>query len=165
MFAALFLAAATPAIPTGPALTAAIRQQDSTAFALMFDRCDPAALRGMMTDDFEFYHDKGGLMAGGDTFAADAAKSCAEWVKPNAWRSRRELVEGTVQVDPVPGYGAIETGEHLFYERQGSGPEKLVGRARFAIVWAYGADQHWRMRRALSYDHAAASAPTPMTKR
>ena len=63
------------------------------------------------------------------------------------------LVRSSLAVDPVPGHGAIETGEHLFYERKGEGPEKLVGRARFAIVWRLDPDG-WKMSRALSYSHA-----------
>ena len=134
------LLAAAPTLPTGPALADAIAASDRAVFGIMFDGCDPAALRSMITPDLEFYHDKGGLMAGADAFVADYARGCEARKKPDAWRSRRELAAGTMQVWPVPGYGAIETGEHLFYERRGDGPEKLVGRARFAIVWALGTD-------------------------
>jgi hypothetical protein len=45
----------------------------------------------------------------------------------------------------------------LFYERHGvGGVEKLAGKARFAMVWALGADGKWRISRILSYAHAAA---------
>ena len=152
----LVIAAAAPTIPSGPALTDAIAAGDRALFATMFDGCDPERLRTMVTPDLEFYHDKGGLMVGADTFIADYAKSCEARKKSDAWRSRRELVPTSLEVWPVPGYGAIETGEHLFYERQGDGPEKLAGRARFAIVWALGADGQWRMGRALSFAHGPA---------
>ena len=154
----LLAALAAAAIPSGPALTDAIAASDKALFATMFEGCDPAALRSMVTPDLEFYHDKGGLMSGADAFVADYAKSCEARKKPDAWRSRRELVASTLQVWPVPDYGAIETGEHLFYERHGDGPEKLVGRARFAIVWTLGADGKWRMRRALSFAHGPAGS-------
>ena len=152
----LVLAAAAATIPTGPALTQAIAARDSELFALMFERCDPAGLGGMVTPDMEFYHDKGGLMSGADAFVADYAKGCEAKKAPDAWRSRRALVAGSIHVDPVPGFGAIETGEHLFYERQGEGPEKLVGRARFAIVWKLDGPT-WKITRVLSYAHAPAS--------
>ena len=61
----------------------------------------------------------------------------------------------SLKVDPVPGYGAIEDGEHLFYERQGDGPEHLAGRARFTQLWRLTADG-WRLARVFSYGHAAA---------
>ncbi len=73
----------------------------------------------------------------------------------DAWRSRRALVERSLVVDPVPGHGAIEAGEHLFYERRSDGPETLAGRARFAQVWALTPDG-WRLSRVLSYAHGPA---------
>ena len=66
------------------------------------------------------------------------------------------LVAESLNVHPVPGYGAIEDGEHLFYERQGEGPERLVGRARFTQLWRLSVDG-WRLARVFSYAHAAAS--------
>ncbi|MEO6255307.1 MAG: DUF4440 domain-containing protein, partial [Sphingomicrobium sp.] len=83
---------------------------------------------------------------------ADYAKRCAARQAADGWRSRRELVRTSVRVDPVPGYGAIEDGEHYFYEPQGDGPEKRVGYGRFTIVWVRAADG-WRLSRALSFAH------------
>jgi len=110
----------------------------------------------MLADDLEFYHDKGGLVfRSADQMVADYAKQCAERAKPDAWRSRRELVPSSLIVDPVPGHGAMEAGEHLFYERKGDGPEKLAGRALFAMVWKWDGGQ-WKLSRVLSYSHKAA---------
>jgi hypothetical protein len=159
MLIALALAAApAPAvtIPEGEALTRAIEARDAEFFELAFLGCDPARLGTMLTPDFEMYHDKGGVVArSSDSFVAQYAKDCEERKKPDAWRSRRELVAATLNVHPVPGYGAIEDGEHLFYERQGDGPEKLAGRARFTQVWALTPDG-WRLARVFSYAHAPA---------
>jgi hypothetical protein len=125
------------AIPEQPALNHQIAARDAEFFGLFFTGCDPVRARQLVTDDLEFYHDKGGLVA----------------AKPDAWRSRRELVAGSMRVWPVPGFGAIEQGDHLFYERKGDGPEKLVGRASFTQVWRLEADG-WRLARVLSYAHA-----------
>lgn len=153
----LLSANVTPAgpaqIPAGAELTAAVAARDAELFNIVFERCDPAALRAMVTDDFEMYHDKDGVVArSGDAFVADYAKDCAARAAPNAWRSRRELVAGSLRVDPVPGYGAIEDGEHLFYERRGNGPERLAGRAHFTQVWAL-TPSGWRLARVLSFSH------------
>jgi hypothetical protein len=146
-------------MPEGPALRTSIAARDAELFELFFLGCEPSRLKPMLTEDLEFYHDKGGFaFRNAEEMVADYSKNCAERAKSNAWRSRRELVPASLTVDPVPGYGAIETGEHLFYERKGDGPEKLVGRARFAIVWKWEAGA-WKMSRALSYAHTAASAP------
>ena len=144
-------------IPEPPALTEAIGARDAEFFELFFEGCDPARLRTMIADDIEMYHDKGGFVwDGAEAVIADYAKSCEERRKPGAWRSRRELVRETLRVDPVPGHGAIEEGEHLFHERKGDGPETLAGRARFVQLWTLGADGRWRLSRIFSYGHRAA---------
>jgi hypothetical protein len=148
------VAPAAPAkIPAGPELKAVVSARDAELFTTVFERCDPAGLRAMVTDDFEMYHDKDGVVArSGDAFVADYAKECAERSAPNAWRSRRELVPGSLTVDPVTGYGAIEDGEHRFYEHKGNGPEKLAGRAHFTHVLAL-TRSGWRLARVLSFSH------------
>jgi Domain of unknown function (DUF4440) len=147
---------APPALPEGAALTEAIRQADSELFALFFEGCDPAKLRGMVSETLEFYHDKGGVTASsGEEFVAGYAKGCEAKKAPDAWRSRRALVAESLHVDPVPGFGAMEVGEHLFYERQGDGPERLAGRAGFAMVWKLDGGK-WKLHRVLSFGHKAA---------
>jgi hypothetical protein len=154
---ALSLAAADPPVlPEGPALTEAVRARDAEFFQLAFDGCDPARFSSMITPDFEMYHDRDGVVARtAEAFVEDYRRSCTERRQPDAWRSRRELVASTLNVHPVPGYGAIEDGEHLFYERRGDGPEHLAGRARFTQLWALTADG-WRLARVFSYAHQAA---------
>lgn len=157
------LASSPVPVPDYPELTAQISARDAAVFDVFFNQCQPEKLRALVTPDVEFYHDKGGVVAlnaGG--LIADYEKSCTARQAPDAWRSRRELVASSLKVDPVPGFGAIEEGDHQFFERQGDGPEKLVGTAHFVILWALTADG-WRMKRVLSYGHhaVAPSAPTP----
>src|SRR5688572_10341843 len=155
--AAAAQAAPAVTVPDQPALTEQIAARDAEFFKLFFEGCDPVRVRAMMADDIEMYHDKGGFVwRGADAAVADYAKSCEERKKPGAWRSRRELVRDTLRVDPVPGHGAIEDGVHLFYERQGDGPEKRVGRARFTQLWTLGTDRRWRLARIFSFAHEKA---------
>ena len=144
---------ATVALLEEPALSAVIADRDAEMFSVMFERCDPAALADLVTADFEFYHDKGGRMVGRDAFVADYRAGCETWQEPNAWRTRRTLVAESLRVFPIPGYGTVAEGTHLFFERQGDGPEGRGGSARFSIVWALE-DGRWRAARALSIDHA-----------
>ncbi|MDP1735951.1 MAG: nuclear transport factor 2 family protein [Caulobacter sp.] len=158
--AALVLLAALPAasqtLPQGEALTRAVAARDAEFFDLFFQGCDPARIETMLTPDFEMFHDKAGMVAAGAAgFVADYAKACEARKKPDAWRSRRELVASSLKVEPIPGYGAFEEGDHLFYERQGDGPEKLAGRAHFVQVWKLTADG-WQLARVFSYSHQAA---------
>jgi len=162
LLAALALSPAPPPppveIPPPPALAQAIAARDARLFGVMFEQCDPAALADLVTGDMEFYHDKGGRMAH-DAFLADYAKGCAAKTAPDAWRSRRELIAGSMKVYAIPGFGAVEEGGHVFYERKGDGPERLAGKARFSILWKLEPDGQWRMARTFSIDHAAVSPP------
>ncbi|MBB4838155.1 hypothetical protein HNP52_001206 [Sphingomonas kyeonggiensis] len=155
MFLAAALSIALLQSAPDPALLAEVKAADAALFETFFERCDPARLAAQVTPDFEMYHDKDGVVAtSGDAFVALYAKGCEAKKAPDAWRSRRALLPETLRVDPVPGFGAIEEGDHVFYERQGDGPEKLVGKAHFVQLWKRGADG-WRVARILSYAHQA----------
>lgn len=156
----LALLAAAPlalAQTAGPAptkqLTDEIAAADAALFSAFFDRCDIAALSGMVTEDFEMYHDKGGLVAdSGKKFIANIEGTCARQKTGEDYRARRELVPGTLKVYPLNNYGAIEVGEHRFYQLLPGKPEKLVEVALFTQVWKKEADG-WKLARVLSYDH------------
>ena len=157
MLTALVLLAATTSLPEGQALREEVRAADDRFFALFFDaRCHPAEVRAMLADDIEMYHDKVGVVAtSAAQFMADYEKGCATRAAPDAWRSRRELVPESLKVDPVPGFGAIEDGDHRFYERQGDGPERLAGLAHFTQLWVK-TDSGWKLKRIFSFSHRAA---------
>jgi hypothetical protein len=153
-------AAPTPAvtIPTGGDLRTAVAAADAALFKTFFEQCEPAKLDMMLTPDFEMYHDREGVVARDrKAMVALYTKQCEAKKAPDAWRSRRELGADSLNVEPVPGFGAIEEGDHVFYERQGDGPEKLVGRAHFVQLWQL-TPSGWRLSRVLSYSHRAASA-------
>jgi len=145
-------------VPPAPELKRAIEERDAELFEVVFLRCEPKRLRSMLTDDFEMYHDRDGVVAkSADKFVADYAQECAARM-PAGWSSRRELVRETLVVDHVPGFGAIEDGEHRFYERKGQGPEHLAGQAHFTHLWAL-TPGGWKLARVLSFSHKAASEP------
>ena len=74
-----------------------------------YNRCDLDAFRALLADDLEFYHDQGGLMLGPEAVTEATRKYICGKV-------RRELVPGTLEVDRIEGYGAIELGSHRFCE-------------------------------------------------
>ena len=155
-------AAPAVTIPTGGDLRTAVAAADAALFKTFFEECAPAKLDTMLTPDFEMYHDREGVVArDSKSFVALYTKQCEAKKAPDAWRSRRELVADSLNVEPVPGFGAIEEGDHVFYERQGDGPEKLVGRAHFVQLWQL-TSTGWRLSHVLSYSHRAAGAvPVP----
>ena len=163
LLAAAAAQAASPrpvVVPPQPELTRQIHDADAALFKLFFEGpCDVPRFRSMITDDIEFYHDKGGFNVGKpEDFVAQFKDRCAKLSDPTSFRQRRELVESSLHVDPIPGWGAMEVGDHDFYERRGPrGEWKLVGKASFAMVWVLGHDGKWRVSRVLSYSHRPAS--------
>src|SRR6476469_322661 len=129
MLLAAVAAAATPVtVPPQPQLEQQIRAADADLFKLFFEGpCDLPRFRAMMTDDVEFYHDKGGFnVRKPDDFVGQYKDRCTKLLDPKEWRSRRVMVQSSLHIDPIPGWGAMEVGDHLFYERHGvDGPEKL----------------------------------------
>ncbi|MDH5822848.1 nuclear transport factor 2 family protein [Luteimonas sp. RD2P54] len=129
------------------ALARRINALDAEFFAA-FNACDVDRHLAMVDEDLEFYHDKGGFTKGRGGMERMARERCTSG-RP---KLRRELVEGSLQVHPVPGHGAIQEGSHRFYVTEQDGGERLIEIARFVHVWEDGS-AGWKIVRALSFDH------------
>jgi hypothetical protein len=123
-----------------------ISQLDADLFGAM-NRCDMVKFASYWAEDLEFYQDKDGLSVGRKAMVDSTRKNvCGKFL--------RELVPGTLEVHPIPGYGAIEIGVHRFphpYAQE----HGLVGEAKFMNVWRLK-DGRWQVTRAFSFDHALA---------
>lgn len=155
--ALLALAGPVAAQTAGPKptqqLTDEIKAADLALFSAFFDRCDVKALEGMVTDDFEMFHDKGGRTSGSKAeFIKGIQGTCDRQKTGEDYRARRELIASTLKVYPLNNYGAVETGEHKFYKLTPGKPEELVEISLFTQVWKKeGAS--WKLARVISYDH------------
>ena len=129
--------------PADSQLTREIAAQDAAMFAA-FNAHDVAALMAFFTDDLEFYHDKGGLQS-----HAEVREGFGRLFTNNAGIQRR-LVAGTLEVYPVPEYGAIEVGRHQFCHVEHGHDD--CGVFQFTMVWQKK-DDRWRVTRVLSYGH------------
>lgn len=122
-----------------------------------YNTCDIEKMEFFLTEDLEFYHDKGGLT----TTRAKLIESTKNGIcSKTEWRLRREAVAGTVKVFPINNYGALLSGEHLFYINETGKKERLDGLAKFMHVWQFK-NNEWKMSRVLSYDHG----PAPYTNK
>jgi len=116
-----------------------------------FNHCaDPARLQrhaGYFAEDVEFYHDTGGVTWSRDEMLANTAKyACGNY--------GRERVEGTFQVHPIKGFGALSLGTHRFCQ---TATDSCDGLADFTMIWKRQ-DAGWVITRVLSYGHRSASA-------
>jgi hypothetical protein len=121
-----------------------------------YNTCHVDSMRLFLTDDMEFYHDKGGLTTTSQKLAESMQKGLCGRVE---WRLRREVIPGTLAFYPMNNngklYGAILSGEHVFYIRETGKKEYIDGQARFTHVWL-NTNGDWKMARILSYDHGPA---------
>ena len=134
---------------------AEIRKLDSV-FWSAYNKCDVDKMRQLFTDDIEFYHDKGGITRGLDSFMMSVKRGlCGN----ENFRLRRAEVKGTVQVFPMANsgkiYGAIISGDHNFFINEKGKPEYISGLAKFNHLWLLQ-NGTWKMARVLSFDHGPA---------
>ena len=133
-------AQAAPLPPAAP-LTKAIKQADAELFGAA-NHCDKATFARHLAPDVEFYHDKDGREGDKqDVVKRTMAAFCGKMV--------RTLVPASLEVYPLPNYGAIEVGTHRFSH---PGDPANGGEARFVHVWHLQAGV-WQLSRVISYDH------------
>ena len=120
-----------------------IAKQDSLLFNA-FNTRDIDLFKTMFTKDLEFYHDKGGLT--GYEHTIDFLKTTAQGNN----QLKRELVKGSLEVYPIPGYGAMEIGMHRFCHLDNG--KEGCGTFKFVHIWQKK-DNQWKITRVISYDH------------
>ena len=125
------------------ALYKEIARMDSLVFDALNKR-DVERFKSFFKEDLEFYHDKGGLTGYQHTidFLKDISKPGNDL--------RRDLVKKSLEVYPIPGYGAMEIGEHLFCHTENGKPE--CGTFKFVHIWQKK-DGGWKISRVVSYGH------------
>lgn len=116
-----------------------IAELDSIFFTA-YNNCDLKTQADMLSEDLEFYHDQGGLNTSKTAVMEAIAKNICEKV-------RRELVKGSIEVSPIPGFGAVQLGMHKFYNNQE--PDAVSKPSRFVALWKQTGES-WQMTRIIS---------------
>ena len=147
VFLALFVVVVIPgslrAQNSAEDLLQTVADLDELAFGAFNDR-DVERFVGFFADALEFYHDQDGLS--GYAQLVESSHRLFGQASP----LRRRLIAGSLEVHPVPGYGAIQIGEHEFcHEENGIDDCGVFG---FTHVWHHTSDG-WRITRVLSYGH------------
>jgi len=126
----------------GKELFATILKLDSTWFSY-FNK-DLVAFGSFIDSSLEFYHDKTGL-----TFYADNIAAFNR-IKTNVPDLKRELLPETMEVYPIPGYGAVQIAQHRFCHMENGKMD--CGVFKFIHTWKKTADG-WKVTRIISVDH------------
>jgi ketosteroid isomerase-like protein len=109
-----------------------------------FNSHDLDRLMSYFSVDMEMFHDTGGLVS----YERAVADFGSNFQKNNGLR--RELVPGSLQVYPIPGYGAMEIGSHTFTNMEDQ--SEVSATFQFVQVWKKTGDA-WKLSRIVSYGH------------
>ncbi len=133
-----------------------LKQKDSILFDAAFNRCDTATVESLFTQDFEFYHDKGGATFGREDFMTPMKERCPDWDPAELQPSKRILIENSLEVYPLYRngqlYGAIQHGIHRFESLNNKNQYQRGDTAKFTHLWVLEGE-NWKIKRELSYDH------------
>ena len=125
---------------------------DSILFDVGFNQCMVEETAKIISEDFEFYHDQGGITKGKEDFLNSIKNNiCAL-----SYRPFRKLLGESTETFPLYNngvfYGVIQRGIHEFYADEEGKERYLTSTARFTHLWLLEDDQ-LRLRRVLSFDH------------
>jgi hypothetical protein len=123
-------------------LFATILKLDSTWFS-SFNK-DLVAFGSYLDSRLEFYHDGGGLSNYADNIAA------FKRMKASTPDLTRELMVETMEVYPIPGYGAVQIAQHRFCHMENG--KMNCGVFKFIHTWKK-TDKGWKVTRIISVDH------------
>ncbi|MCE2612335.1 nuclear transport factor 2 family protein [Flavobacteriaceae bacterium D16] len=131
-----------------------IKTLDSLFFDVAYNKCDTLMGRKLVSKDFEFYHDQGGaLLNEPNELASEIMVEDLSWICNDAYRI---LVTNSMEVFPLYAenklYGAIQKGNHQFYEVENKIPTELKTNAKFIHLWILE-DNDWKLKRVFSFDH------------
>ena len=125
--------------PGSQALYDAIAHMDSVYFTA-YNNCDMATQAAIYSDSLEFYHDGSGLSTSKQAILAAIKENICGKVT-------RILVKGSLEVYPVPNFGAVEIGLHRFVNHQEN--DHVSPPERFIVVWR-NRDGKWQITRVIS---------------
>lgn len=105
-----------------------------------YNSCDMETQSLLMDEDLEFYHDSAGL--------ATSKSGVLQSIKENiCGKVTRKLVEDSIEVHEIPGFGAVQIGMHSFFNNQEPDAESLP--SRFITIWKNNGS-NWTITRVIS---------------
>lgn len=133
-----------------------LAKKDSILFNAAFNTCNKDVLEELFTEDFEFFHDKGGLTESRAAFLNPMKENCEKRLPTALQPSKRIRIEDSLEVFPLYKdgvlYGAIQHGIHRFESLDKDSHYQRGDIAKFTHVWVKE-NAVWKVKRELSYDH------------
>ncbi|TDQ24035.1 nuclear transport factor 2 family protein [Tenacibaculum caenipelagi] len=126
-----------------------ISRMDSLLFSA-YNNAEIDKYKSLISEDIEFFHDKNGLINSKKRIV-DSFKKMTTKEKNTAYSITRILVENSLEIHQISGFGAIETGTHQFIETNGSN-QKIITQAKFMHLWKKE-NGNWVITKVFSYDH------------
>ena len=130
-----------------------ILSKDILLFNIGFNTCDISQFENLLSEEFEFFHDKDSI-SNKKEFLYNLRNGLCK--SPTTYQSRRELVSESTEIYPLYKskvlYGAIQTGNHKFYETIAGNKETFASSAKFTHVWLLE-NRIWKLTKSLSYNH------------
>ena len=120
-----------------------IFRMDSLLFTA-FNNRNIEQVKQIFSEDLEFYHDKTGLT----NYEQNIKMLGENFARGNS--PRRELMKETMEVYPVPGFGAVQTASHRFCHLENG--QMDCGTFKFVHIWQKK-DGQWKLARIVSFDH------------
>ncbi len=156
IISALFIQVATANTEGHEELYSQFVELDSLIFEESFNKCNTEVLPPLLTADFEFYHDIGGVQNKDEFLKAVKENICSNPDK----KPMRKLVADSMEIFSLKNngflYGVIQRGVHEFYIKETGKKTVKKGIAKFTHLWLLH-DGKWQLKRVLSFDHQAAS--------
>lgn len=134
--------------PNTDSLYTTVERLDAKLFGAINHK-DLATLKNMYDESLEFYHDKSGFMDYKTSIEINARHFTDTSAK---YAERRELDKSSLEVYPIPGFGAMEIGMHRYYTSFNGRPEEVTASPRFVIIWQRK-DNQWKAVKVVSYGH------------
>ena len=116
---------------------------DSALFAA-YNTKNLDLMKTYFTQDLEWYQDNGGLIGFEKVF------SNFQSIFNREYDLKRNLLNESLEVHPIEGYGAIEIGKHQFKHIENGKLE--IGTFKFLMIWKNDKGS-WKITRVISYDH------------
>lgn len=127
-------------VPDSKTLYDTIVRLDSIFFDA-YNHCNLSVMSEMLSDNIEFYHDKGGLSKS----KADLMKAIENNI---CGKVTRELMSGTIEVYQISGFGAVQMGQHRFYNKI-ENPTIPSRPGKFVHTWQFN-NGRWKLYRIIS---------------